>query len=162
MLNNINVNILKKAFPHLDEQRRKPINIILKLTELNECINEVKSSSGIESCSESTATTINTEALLRDIKPECPKPIRDTIDMILNFSKTKDFYKTYMNMTSITDIVPYTSQNTNTPLETQNPPLENINMPLDDIKNGLSPEQLQRINEFSQIVNNQSTTDTTQ
>jgi hypothetical protein len=65
-------------------------------------------------------------------------------------------------MTSITDIVPYTSQNTNTPLENQNPPLENINMSLDDIKNGLSPEQLQRINELSQILNNQSTTDTIQ
>ena len=138
MTNNININILKKAFPHLDERRKKPINIILKLTELHECISDVSKTNGLEGCSDST-TPINTEALLKDIKSECPKSIRDKIDMILNLSKTKEFYKTYMNISNIAEQV----NQTNT----------NISSHFEPIKNSLSADQLERINELSHILN---------
>ncbi len=147
MQHNININILKKAFPHLDERRRKPINIILKLTELHECLNEVSSGSGLESCSDNVPP-VNTEALLKDIKSECPKHIRDKIDMILNLSKTKEFYKTYMNLNNIT----------NQPNQT----LSNNNVPFEQLKNSLSPDQLERINELSNILNQQSPNETSE
>ena len=133
LLNNRNINILKKAFPHLDESSKKPISIILKLTELTECINEISSSSGIESCSDSSAP-INTEELLKDIRSECPKQCRDIIDFILNFSKTKEFYNTYKTINNLTS-----------------PATDNNN--IDFFKNQLSREQLERINELSHILN---------
>lgn len=144
MTNNININILKKAFPHLDERRKKPIDIILKLTELHESIKDVTKTNGLEGCSDNT-TSINTEALLKDIKSECPKPIRDKIDMILNLSKTKEFYKTYMNISNIAEQV--------------NQANTNVSSPFDPIKNSLSAEQLDRINELSHILNHNPQTD---
>ncbi|MBE5934178.1 MAG: hypothetical protein E7262_00105 [Lachnospiraceae bacterium] len=135
LINNTNINILKKAFPHLDDRSRKPINVLLKLTELSECINDISNPSNLESCS-NMYTPINTEELLRDIRPECPKEGKEIIDLILNFSKTKDFYNTYKTLNNLTQA---TSNKTNSAM--------------DLLKNQLSPEQLERINELSTILN---------
>ena len=145
LLNSRNINILKKAFPHLDEQRKKPINIILKLTELTECINEFSHSNGLESCSTSS-TPINTEELLKDIRSECPKQYRDMIDFILNFSKTKDFYNTYKTINNLT----------HTNIDTHNTDSNHTSSNIEFFKNQLSKEQLERINELSHIINNSS------
>ena len=96
LFKNMNLNILKKASPHLDERSRAPITFLLKLNELTNCMQELNRNphNDLESCDTYTST-INTEALLRDIRPECTKSGRDAIDLILNFSKTRDFYNRY-------------------------------------------------------------------
>ena len=98
----MNLNILKKASPHLDEKSRAPITFLLKLNELTDCIENLSKlpHRGLESC-DMHSSTINTEALLRDIRPECNKSGRDAIDLVLNFSKTRDFYNRYKTLNGI-------------------------------------------------------------
>ena len=159
MLNNINIKLLKKAFPHLDDRSRRPINLILKINELNECLNEVSRGNGLESCSDNVST-INTEALLKDIQPECPNPWRDMIDLFLNFTKTKDFYNTYKTVNNITDISSLFNNVSKDSSVINNLFNINKNSTLEQMKTSLSPEQLERINELSQILNAQPQSDT--
>lgn len=130
-LNNMNINILRKASPHLDERSRMPITVLLKLSELNECINNMSHAhnNGLISC-DNSVPAINTESLLKDIRPECSKSGKDLIDLFLNISKTKDFYNTYKVINNLSNNV----NNTTT------------------FKNNLSEEQLNRINELSKII----------
>ena len=67
-INNKTIEILKRAFPHLDNTRQRPINIILKIAELNDSIEQFTHPVHIESCDNSNSH-VNTEELLRSIKP---------------------------------------------------------------------------------------------
>ena len=40
-INNQRIEILKNAFPHLDSNKQKSINIILKMAELHDCVNQL-------------------------------------------------------------------------------------------------------------------------
>ena len=65
-INSKNVEILKRAFPHLDNSRQRPISIILKIAELNDSIEQFTHPVQIESCDNSNSH-VNTEELLRSI-----------------------------------------------------------------------------------------------
>ena len=128
---NKNIEILKKAFPHLDNQRQRSINIILKMAELNESIHELSNVSSMVSCDNEHKQT-NVEELLRSIKPVCPKKDQEIIDFALNFNKTKDIYNTYKAFNTSSG----------------------INNKLDFFKDKFSREQLDTINQLNALINN--------
>lgn len=129
--NNRNIEILKRAFPHLDNQRQRSINIILKMAELNDSVNQLSNVSNMEACDNDNKRT-NMEELLKSIRPVCVKKEQDIIDFILNLNRTKDFYNTYKAF-----------NNDNTPVE------NTINL----FKNKLSNEQLETINQLNTLIN---------
>ena len=92
--NNQNIEILKRAFPHLNGNKQRSINIILKLAELQDSVSQLSNVSSMETCENETKRT-NVEELLKSIKPVCSKKEQDVIDFALNFNKTKDIYNTY-------------------------------------------------------------------
>lgn len=138
--NSRNIEILKRAFPHLDNSRQRSINVILKIAELNDSINEFSHPSRLETC-DNEHNHVNTEELLRSIKPLCPKKDQDVIDFALNFNKTKEIYSAYKT---------FNEDNSNTDNKLGNK-LENK---LGFLKNKLSSEQLDTINQLNDIINN--------
>lgn len=129
--NNRNIEILKRAFPHLDNQKQRSINIILKMAELNDSVSQLSSISNMEACENENKRT-NIEELLRSIRPVCLKKEQEIIDLFLNLTRTKDFYTTYKAF-----------NNENTPVE------NTINL----FKNKLSNEQLETINQLNTLIN---------
>jgi hypothetical protein len=129
--NNRNIEILKRAFPHLDNQRQRSINIILKMAELNDSVNQLSNVSNMEACDNDNKRT-NMEELLKSIRPVCVKKEQDIIDFILNLNRTKDFYNTYKAF-----------NNDGTPMG------NTLNL----FKNKLSNEQLETINQLNTLIN---------
>ena len=141
-INNKTIEILKRAFPHLDNTRQRPINIILKIAELNDSIEQFTHPVHIESC-ENSNSHVNTEELLRSIKPLCSKKEQDVIDFALNFNKTKEVYNAYKA---------FNGDNTNT--NSSNNPNNSLDNKLGFLKNNLSSEQLDTINQLNNLINN--------
>lgn len=129
--NNRNIEILKRAFPHLDNQRQRSINIILKMAELNDSVNQLSNVTNMEACDNDNRRT-NMEELLRSIRPVCIKKEQEIIDFILNLNRTKDFYNTYKSFNN------------------DGSPVENT---LNIFKNKLSNEQLETINQLNTLIN---------
>ena len=141
-INNKTIEILKRAFPHLDNTRQRPINIILKIAELNDSIEQFTHPVHIESCDNSNSR-VNTEDLLRSIKPLCSKKEQDVIDFALNFNKTKEIYNAYK-----------TFNNDNTNMNSSDNTNNSLHNKLDFLKNNLSSEQLDTINQLNDLINN--------
>ncbi len=141
-INSKNVEILKRAFPHLDNSRQRPISIILKIAELNDSIEQFTHPVHIETC-ENSNSHVNTEELLRSIKPLCSKKEQEVIDFALNFNKTKDIYNAYKAFNNDNTNI-NSSDNTNNSLENK----------LGFLKNNLSSEQLDTINQLNNLINN--------
>ena len=141
-INSKNVEILKRAFPHLDNSRQRPISIILKIAELNDSIEQFTHPVQIESCDNSNSH-VNTEELLRSIKPLCSKKEQDVIDFALNFNKTKEIYNAYK-----------TFNNDNTNMNSSDNTNNSLHNKLDFLKNNLSSEQLDTINQLNNLINN--------
>ena len=141
-INNKTIEILKRAFPHLDNTRQRPISVILKIAELNDSIEQFTHPVHIESCDNSNSH-INTEELLRSIKPLCSKKEQDVIDFALNFNKTKDIYNAYKA---------FNGDNTNP--KNSDTSDTSLNNKLGFLKNNLSSEQLDTINQLNNLINN--------
>ena len=141
-INNKTIEILKRAFPHLDNTRQRPIKIILKIAELNDSIEQFTHPVHIESCDNSNSH-VNTEELLRSIKPLCSKKEQDVIDFALNFNKTKEIYNAYKT---------FNGDNANTNLSDN--PNNSLDNKLGFLKNNLSSEQLDTINQLNNLINN--------
>lgn len=141
-INSKNVEILKRAFPHLDNSRQRPISIILKIAELNDSIEQFTHPVHIETC-ENSNSHVNTEELLRSIKPLCSKKEQEVIDFALNFNKTKEIYNAYK-----------TFNNDNTNMNSSDKANNSLDNKLDFFKNNLSSEQLDTINQLNNLINN--------
>ena len=141
-INSKNVEILKRAFPHLDNTRQRPISVILKIAELNDSIEQFTHPVHIETC-ENSNSHVNTEELLRSIKPLCSKKEQDVIDFALNFNKTKEIYNAYK-----------TFNNDNTNMNSSDNTNNSLHNKLDFLKNNLSSEQLDTINQLNDLINN--------
>lgn len=132
-INNQRIEILKNAFPHLDSNKQKSINIILKMAELHDCVNQLSHVSSMEACDNEPNRT-NIEELLKSIRPVCGKKDQDIIDFALNFYKTKDIYNAYKT------------------LNKENSSIENT---FNLFKNNLTNEQLETVNKLNTLINNE-------
>lgn len=156
-MNNRLIEVLKRAFPHLDSQRRRSINVILKMAELNDSINQFHNISSMEACDDAPSH-VNTEELLRSIRPVCAKKEQEIIDFALNFNKTKDFYNTYKTLNNAKNIND-TSDNNDSSFDNKSPfnntsnKNESFDKTLERFKGVLSNDQLETINQLNTLIN---------
>ena len=80
---------------------------------------------------------------MRSIKPLCSKKEQDVIDFALNFNKTKDIYNAYKS---------FNGDNANT--NSSDNPNNSLDNKLGFLKNNLSSEQLDTINQLNNLINN--------
>ena len=131
-INKKNIDLLKRAYPHLDTNSQKTINVLLKFQELQNSITNVTNLSSMEACDSQgpTRKKIDMEALLNSIKPACAKKERELIDFALNINKAKDMVNVYKSLNTA-DFSP-----------------DNLSL----FKDKLSPEELNTINQLKDII----------
>lgn len=93
-MNSRQLEILKKASPHLMSRPSSCINAILMVNELTETIKNITNPNELSTC-DTKAFTSNPEDMLLSIKSVCSPRECELIDMITNFKKSKDLYNTY-------------------------------------------------------------------
>ena len=64
-MNNHTIDILKKAFPYLDNKNKSSIKIILKAAELDDAIAELNNSDTLSACDASNRTPNSIENILK-------------------------------------------------------------------------------------------------
>lgn len=108
MTPNRNLDILTKAFPHMPARAQMCIDVILKISQLRESIDNINNnasynlgamnSDNISACNYNPDRPVNLEALFKDIRPVCSRQDAKFIDMYLNFIKSKNILNTYRAM----------------------------------------------------------------
>lgn len=131
VINTQYVDLLKRAFPHLDDRRRQSVSVILKLSELNDTLNNLKYSNQLSACSTNNSSQINSEELLKSIRPVCSKREQEMIDLVIGFSKSKEIMSAYRKISG------------------DNSSLSAYDM----LKNQFSSEQLDIINQLGKLIN---------
>ncbi len=100
-MNSRQLNILRKASPHLMPRANTCIQAILMANELSDTIRCIRNGSELSTC-DTKSFSPNPEAMLRDIRDVCSPAQCELIDMFSNLRKSKDIYNTYKMMNSET------------------------------------------------------------
>ncbi|MBQ3061823.1 MAG: hypothetical protein IJD02_05210 [Lachnospiraceae bacterium] len=88
------LEILKKASPHLMPRPSSCINALLMVNELSETIRNIRNPNELSTC-DTKGFSSNPEDMLVSIKSVCSPRECEIIDMITNLRKSKDLYNTY-------------------------------------------------------------------
>ena len=91
------LEILKKASPHLMPKASTCINAIIMANELSDTIHSLFSGNELSTCDTKPASS-NPEEMLLSIKSVCSPRECELIDMFTNFKKSKDIYNAYKMM----------------------------------------------------------------
>jgi hypothetical protein len=123
-----NIDLLKRAFPHLDDTSKQSVDVLLKVSELNTALQNF-SHNELSACN-IKKSSINSEELLKSIRPVCSSKEKELIDLVLGFSKSKEIINAYHSIS-----------NDKSGLSA-----------IENLKNNLSKEQIQMIQKLDHII----------
>lgn len=91
--------LLKTALPYVDVRSRLILDLLVKLYELIACLRNFRTKDMAACGFENTYEKVDTETLLKKIRPNCNQKERAFVDRILNIFQAKrifEMYNTYM------------------------------------------------------------------
>ncbi len=151
------LDIMKAAFPHLDNETQESASLIIQTTELMDTLQSVRSKDRVSAFS-FQRQNIDIVALLNSIRTVCYARERQIIDSILNFMNMKNMFETYSALSSMMASQAETTEN-NTENNTNNTESNNgfgsglnPNM-MELLSTMLSPEQKSTFDNLSMMFN---------
>lgn len=94
------LDIMKAAFPHLDNETQESASLIIQTTELMDTLQSVRSKDRVSAFS-FQKQNIDIVALLNSIRKVCYARERQIIDSILNIMNMKSMFETYSALSSM-------------------------------------------------------------
>ncbi len=94
------LDIMKAAFPHLDNETQESASLIIQTTELMDTLQSVRNKDRVSAFS-FQRQNIDIVALLNSIRKVCYARERQIIDSILNFMNMKNMFETYSALSSM-------------------------------------------------------------
>ena len=142
-------DIMRAALPHLNTQSKRPIELVLKTSELLDAI--ANPDSGELSACALDKEPIDLEAMLLHVQEVCNEQEKEQVNLILNFVKARKLYQTYQSF-----------RINNPGFQGDNPgsgPFSSGGFPsmMDFFTSQMSPEQKSSFDNISMILNAMNT-----
>lgn len=151
------VDIMKAAFPHLDNETQESASLIIQTTELMNTLQSNKSKERVSAFS-FRGQNIDIVALLTSIRNVCYARERQMIDSILNLMNMKSMFETYSALSSMmssqSDTSGNNSNNSTNSTESDSGFGSGLNPNMMDLLGSmLSPEQKSTFDNISMMFN---------
>lgn len=96
-MQNRQVNMLKAAMPYTAPRLRKPMQILIQAQELALYMQKDEEEE-IKACNLDTVGDV--EGMMESVREYCNEPEKETVNMVLNFIRAQNLYRSYRNYMS--------------------------------------------------------------